>query len=726
MSHLSLILLSTYQTSGPQYKFLISEVGGEKRFAAAVAKRLALLGALTQGDRRATGQSNALGLANFDFDNKFGTKALRKMLDEVWSCTTSAHDSEATDQVYVHTLQEIDAHLIEVLKQGDNWQANLAPYSDDSQSEQTYYKMMEKLLLGPCLQLATSRVEACKDNRGIPTLFDNIANGGDKDEIRPKIDEEVKSAKEKGLNFHVLCFIWLFEVGVTQQTSEGSKYRAPINVPKFLNRILGMNLKRQQLMTDHFLKYLGMEVRKAKLDGVYDIGIKTMSGHELRIEKPRAFCFRGLEAKDEKVLLYKIVRDRGMESSAALELYNEAKALEENDEGANSAPTGGFFFGRQRPIKTGFYFDKRKLTDGSPLFKETGKRVFLIINSGLVNCVVARPNYGKFLTSKDWVKEYLLQGPPRLSLVADVQEAVTLWDAEFKAANRPFTETYQTYCKGRHTESFVFSGSVVPVLNKIIVSARHISYNGGETQTLPAIVRVEPPPSTDESSTEGDAGATNDALADESADDDDDEPATEPAVGQKVAIEMLGSSIFRGKITEYKEEEEGDEESGGIYVAKFTDGSELEMSTSEAKEAMEMFNTEVSKLMGKAKMQKADASNTEVHAAVCSTAQVSTRRPVLEEGEEDDIEESEKIYEEEYDGVVPKMLVGLEFQRDPVSWYSASAQESIRIPFYQYVLRKLAEKLRGTDLGDATVMSTRELLNHEKAALLKNEANGGD
>ena len=70
----------TPQTSGPQYKFLISEVGGEKRFAAAVAKRLALLGALTQGDRRATGQSNALGLSNFDFDNKFGTKALRKMV----------------------------------------------------------------------------------------------------------------------------------------------------------------------------------------------------------------------------------------------------------------------------------------------------------------------------------------------------------------------------------------------------------------------------------------------------------------------------------------------------------------------------------------------------------------------------------------------------------------------------------------------------------------------
>ena len=67
------------QTSGPMYKFLISDVGGEKR-AAAVAKRLALLGALTQGDHRATGQSNALGLGGFDTDNKFGAKALKQQM----------------------------------------------------------------------------------------------------------------------------------------------------------------------------------------------------------------------------------------------------------------------------------------------------------------------------------------------------------------------------------------------------------------------------------------------------------------------------------------------------------------------------------------------------------------------------------------------------------------------------------------------------------------------
>ncbi|KAL7448691.1 hypothetical protein ACHAWC_000839, partial [Mediolabrus comicus] len=67
------------QTTGPLYKFLISDVGGEKRFASAVAKRLALLGALTQGDRRATGSANSLGLSTFDMDNWYGSRALQKM-----------------------------------------------------------------------------------------------------------------------------------------------------------------------------------------------------------------------------------------------------------------------------------------------------------------------------------------------------------------------------------------------------------------------------------------------------------------------------------------------------------------------------------------------------------------------------------------------------------------------------------------------------------------------
>ena len=149
------------QTSGPSYKFLISDVGGEKRFAAAVAKRLALMGALTQGDRRATGQSNALGLGGFDFDNKFGKLALRKMLEEVWKCSKNCL-TDAPEKLVLEALKTIDSRLSEALDQPGDWRANLAPYSDDTKSEQDHYKMMEKLLgqYGKCPQLAEQRVKA--------------------------------------------------------------------------------------------------------------------------------------------------------------------------------------------------------------------------------------------------------------------------------------------------------------------------------------------------------------------------------------------------------------------------------------------------------------------------------------------------------------------------------------------------------------------------------------
>ena len=64
------------QSSAPEYKFLISSVGGEKRFASAVARRLESLGALTQGDRRATVGAKGLGLTAFNFDTKFFAASL--------------------------------------------------------------------------------------------------------------------------------------------------------------------------------------------------------------------------------------------------------------------------------------------------------------------------------------------------------------------------------------------------------------------------------------------------------------------------------------------------------------------------------------------------------------------------------------------------------------------------------------------------------------------------
>lgn len=66
--------------SAPEYIFLISNLAGERRFAASVAKRLESLGALTHADRRAT---DTRDLSQFNVDNRYGRNALRSVYNSI-------------------------------------------------------------------------------------------------------------------------------------------------------------------------------------------------------------------------------------------------------------------------------------------------------------------------------------------------------------------------------------------------------------------------------------------------------------------------------------------------------------------------------------------------------------------------------------------------------------------------------------------------------------------
>ncbi|XP_034667121.1 protein strawberry notch homolog 1 [Drosophila subobscura] len=68
------------QVNSPEYVFVITNLAGERRFASTVAKRLESLGALTQGDRRAT---DARDLSQFNIDNSIGRHTLEHVMRQM-------------------------------------------------------------------------------------------------------------------------------------------------------------------------------------------------------------------------------------------------------------------------------------------------------------------------------------------------------------------------------------------------------------------------------------------------------------------------------------------------------------------------------------------------------------------------------------------------------------------------------------------------------------------
>ena len=159
-------------------------------------------------------------------------------------------------------------------------------------------------------------------------------------------------------------------MGVTK-SEEMNKRSKGSNVARFLNRLLGMNLNRQKFMFLYFMSSLDNVVLTAKNAGTYDVGIKTLTGNSIKfVDKPRSFTFRGLAAKDDRVLLYQVAQDRGFTPEAALEQFNKAKGQD--------VPTSCSEWnqrGQRLEIVTGFYKDSR-------IYLRVTPKVLLIINQG--------------------------------------------------------------------------------------------------------------------------------------------------------------------------------------------------------------------------------------------------------------------------------------------------------------------------------------------------------
>ena len=223
------------QSSAPCYMLLTTDVGGEARFASAVARRLAAMGAITKGDRRAE-----IGpLDSFNFDTPFGKRALKALLAAVF---------------------EGGSPLLPGLGAADS-------------TEVTEQLAEAFALLG------------------------------------------LADAKE----------------------------RDKLEVRKFLNRLLGLPLREQGLLFEHFTTGLDNVVSAAKRDGKYDEGMADISGSSVQLLEDEAPLWTD-PVTGARTSVALVQSDRGVSFEAACAQLAESlagsKAAEEAEEAGEEGQGG--------------------------------------------------------------------------------------------------------------------------------------------------------------------------------------------------------------------------------------------------------------------------------------------------------------------------------------------------------------------------------------------------
>ena len=313
------------QTSGPSYVMVSTNLGGERRFAAAVARRLQSLGALTRGDRRA---ATGVDLSEGNLDSPLGRQALKKMYDAL--VLRGAGKQGLANGV---PLEAVLAHLPTRAENGENGDEK------DAAPDASAYLF----------------AEATEPGAGVAALHD---------ELRACV---VSLGVQVGLS----------PVGLTDQqratlAETGAGTRDAADVRRFLNRVLGLPTRAQNLLFGYFIEVLGAETRVAKAEGRHTEGVSDLSGSSVVIETSEVLV-RDPFSLDSGSELRKttVAIDRGVSFAEARRALREHARL----------------FGGLRP-RDGFYRMRREMY-GRP------QVILALTKPGTRNTfAVTRPNTG--------------------------------------------------------------------------------------------------------------------------------------------------------------------------------------------------------------------------------------------------------------------------------------------------------------------------------------------
>jgi hypothetical protein len=223
------------EVSAPIYVLLSTDLGGDKRFSATIARRLASLGALTQGSREAAAGGE---IAKYNFESTYGQQAVTTLLRQL-----AQQQSSPVEMRLWATRQKAVAQF--------GGEAGLqSRYTDEAM-------------------------------RGIVgNLVDAFAHGeiGKKDGLY-YFSDAVKNATAPAQDGReLLAKIGLMRRNEHTRLPEGPPL--PAGVPQFLNRVLSLPVGEQNSVFARFVDLFATAIETAKRQGSFDEGVEDLRNAE--------------------------------------------------------------------------------------------------------------------------------------------------------------------------------------------------------------------------------------------------------------------------------------------------------------------------------------------------------------------------------------------------------------------------------------------------------------
>ena len=117
--------------------------------------------------------------------------------------------------------------------------------------------------------------------------------------------------------------LWLSLVGINVDDYGNGTYDGA--VAKFLNRILGLEVSRQQYLFDYFARYLEKTIKAAIRAGQYQKGIMTLAGRSVAFSSHRVVA--GVPTPSvHDLVMHDVAVDVGMDFEAALAKLDESRS----------------------------------------------------------------------------------------------------------------------------------------------------------------------------------------------------------------------------------------------------------------------------------------------------------------------------------------------------------------------------------------------------------------